>query len=214
MLAKNSTDLESVLARFIPEAAVPLACDWLRRYPHHIEITGPRKTKQGDFSVRPDRKKHQITVNGNLNPYAFLITLMHELAHLITFMEHGMHVKPHGDEWKNNFKKTLGPFLQLPIFPQDVHHAVHHYLSNPDAATCSNVPLSVVLAKYDRHSNPNVVLLETLHDGWNFYYGKEKREFMRIKKNRTRILCREISTGNEYLFSPVTKVLKSEHHRH
>ena len=78
------------------------------------------------------------------------------------------------EEWKNNFRKTLGPFLNLPIFPDDVHHAVHHYLSNPDAATCSNVPLSVVLAKYDRHSHPGIVLLETIHDGWNFIYGKEK----------------------------------------
>jgi hypothetical protein len=212
VLAKKSTDLESVLVRFIPEQAVPLACELLRKYPHHIEITGPRSTKQGDFSVRPDRKKHQITVNGNLNKYAFLITLM--LAHLVTYLENGMHVKPHGEEWKNNFRRTLGPFLPLQIFPEDVHHAVHQYLTNPDAATCSNVPLSVVLAKYDRHSNPDIVLLETLHDGWNFYYGKEKREFMRIKKNRTRILCKEISTGHEYLFSPVTKVLRSSHHRH
>jgi len=210
MPSRASTDLESALSRFIPANAVPLACSLLRQHPHHINITPPRSTKHGDFSVRPDREKHQITVNGNLNPYAFLITLMHELAHLITYNQFKNNVKPHGEEWKTNFKKTLGPFLQIGVFPSDVQHAVHHYLSNPDAATCSNVPLSLVLARYDRHQNPNVTLLEALTDGTHFYYGKDKKEFVRLHKNRKRILCKEIATRLDYLFSPVTKVIRKE----
>ena len=207
-MSRPSTDLEAALSRFIPLAAVPLACQMLREHPHHINITPPRSTKHGDFSVRHDREKHQITVNGNLNPYAFLITLMHELAHLITYNQFKNRVKPHGEEWKNNFKKTLGPFLKLGIFPPDVHQAIQHYLSNPDAATCSNIPLSLVLARYDKHRNPNIILLENLPDGQHFFYGKEKREFVRIRKNRTRILCKEISSATDYLFSPVSKILK------
>jgi SprT protein len=209
-MSRASTDLESVLSRFIPPASVPLACQLLREHPHHINITPPRTTKHGDFTVRPDREKHHITVNGNLNPYAFLITLMHELAHLITYNEFKNRVKPHGTEWKNNFKKTLGPFLQLGVFPQDIQQALHHYLSNPDAATCSNIPLSVVLARYDRNQNPNVILLESLPDGHHFYFGKDKKEFVRMHKNRKRILCKEISTRLDYLFSPVSKVLRKE----
>jgi SprT protein len=207
-MSRASTDLESALSRFIPKDAVPLACELLRKHPHHINITPPRSTKHGDFTVRPDREKHQITVNGNLNPYAFLITLMHELAHLITYNEFKNRVKPHGDEWKNNFKKTLGPFVQLGVFPWDVQQALHHYLTNPDAATCSNIPLSVVLARYDKHSHPDILLLAALMDGDHFYYGKEKREYVRLHKNRTRILCRDVQTQFDYLFSPVTKVLR------
>ena len=207
-MSRPSTDLEAALSRFIPLAAIPLACQMLREHPHHINITPPRSTKHGDFSVRHDREKHQITVNGNLNPYAFLITLMHELAHLITYNQYKNRVKPHGEEWKNNFKKTLGPFLHLGIFPSDVQTALQHYLNNPDAATCSNIPLSLVLARYDKHRNPNIILLENLLDGQHFYYGKEKREFVRIHKNRTRILCREVHTATDYLFSPITKVLR------
>lgn len=204
---KPTAQLENVLVRFIPKSAVPLACEWLRKYPHHITITPPRATKLGDFTVKPNREKHEITVNGDLNPYAFLITLMHELAHLITYIEYKNKVKPHGIEWKNNFKKTLGPFLSLNIFPRDVQIAITHYLQNPDASTCSDVQLSAVLALYDKNPSGEV-LIQHLHDGDKFYYGKDRRIFIRIKKNRTRILCKEENTGMDYLFSAVTKVIK------
>lgn len=194
--------------RFIPKAAVNLACDMLRQHPHHITITPPRTTKLGDFTVKPNREKHEITVNGDLNKYAFLITLMHELAHLITYNQYKNRVKPHGQEWKENFKKTLGPFLALDIFPTDVQLAIKYYLQNPDASTCSDVRLSSVLALYDKNPSGEI-LLQQLHDGEHFFYGKERREFVRLRKNRTRILCKEVATGHDYLFSAVSKIIKS-----
>ena len=39
---------------------------------------------------------HRISVNGNLNKYSFLITLIHELAHLLTFTQYKNRVDPHG----------------------------------------------------------------------------------------------------------------------
>jgi hypothetical protein len=206
-MQQRSTDLESVLQQFVPISSLPLVCKMLREHPHHIEITGPRQSKHGDFSVKPG-EPYKITVNGNLNPYAFLITLMHELAHLITHLEHGMWVKPHGKEWKDNFRKTLGPFIAMGVFPGEITPALHDYMVDPDAATGSNLALSLALAKFDRHRNPNVILINALHDYEWFLYGKEKKEYQRIQKRRTRILCREKNSGKEYLFSPLTKVLK------
>jgi SprT protein len=205
---KNSTDLESALSRFLPEGSVELACAMLREHPHHLIITPPRSTKLGDFTPDPTNQRHELTVNGNLNRFAFLITLMHELAHLTTWQEYRNKVKPHGAEWKNNFRKTLGPFIGNAIFPQDIEEAVRKYLANPAASTCSDLGLSRVLARYDRVSHPSIKLLDELPHGSHFLYGKEKRKFVKGARQRTRYLCREVGTNQDYLFNPLVKVLE------
>lgn len=204
---KNSPNLEAALKPFLPENSVELACEKLREFPHHLVITKPRSTKLGDFTADPRGQRHTLTVNGNLNPYAFLITLMHELAHLVTWLKHKDRVKPHGQEWKSEFKQTLGPFLRRNVFPEDIAKAVQGYLANPSAATCTDMVLSKTLARYDRNNHPDVKLLDDvpLHD--KFVYGKDKRTFIKGDRLRTRYRCFEEGTNYEYWFSPLTKIL-------
>ncbi|MCC6601174.1 MAG: SprT-like domain-containing protein [Crocinitomicaceae bacterium] len=202
----HSTDLENALRRFVPTGSLVRVCEILRRYPHHLVITMPRATKLGDFTADNRGQRHQLTVNGNLNQYAFLITLMHEMAHLITYINHKDNVKPHGEEWKENFKKTLGPFLSDGIFPADIENAVRKYLSNPGAATCSDIHLAKTLARYDRTSHPNIKLLDDIPAKSRFVYGKEKRVFIKGDRIRTRYRCVEENTRHEYLFSPLVKI--------
>ncbi len=205
---KKSTDLEGALSSFLPEGSVELACDMLREHPHHLIITPPRSTKLGDFTADPRGGRHTLTVNGNLNSYAFLITLMHELAHLITYNKHRDDVKPHGQEWKSDFKQTLGPFLRRGMFPEDVAKALRDYLANPGASTCSDIKLSKVLARYDRNSNPDVKLLDDIPLHARFVYGKDRRVFVKHEKLRTRFRCVEEKTRHEYLFSPLVKIMQ------
>ncbi len=184
-----------------------LACELLRKYPHHLEITPARSSKYGDFSIDHPTGRPRISVNGNLNPYSFLITLMHELAHLITYLEHRDNVKPHGIEWKNSFKTTLGPFLNRGVFPDDIEKAVRRYLSNPAASTCTDTHLSSVLARYDKNSNPNVCLLSEIPVHSRFLYGRDRRVFVKGERLRKRYQCRCERTKALYLFSPLTKIL-------
>jgi hypothetical protein len=203
---KNSTNLESALKSFLPAEGLAMACSMLREYPHHLVITPPRSTKHGDFTGNLHGGRHTITINGNLNKYAFLITLMHELAHLITFVRYQDDVKPHGHEWKSEFKKTLGPFLKANVFPDDIATAVRAYLNNPAAATCSDIPLSKVLARYDKNSHPDVKLLDELPHSARFVYGRDRKVFIKGDRLRTRYRCFEEKTRYEYLFSPLVKI--------
>lgn len=207
MSFKNSSNLEGALEPFLPKNSIELVCEKLREYPHHLVITPPRSTKLGDFTADPKGKKHILTVNGNLNQYAFLITLMHELAHLITWVKYKDKVKPHGQEWKSEFKQTLGPFLRREVFPDDIALAVKKYLINPSAATCTDIQLSVTLAKYDKKSHPNVKLLIEVPLNGRFIYGRNKRIFIKGEKIRSRYRCLEEKTKYEYLFNPLTKIL-------
>jgi SprT protein len=204
---RKSTDLEGALSRFLPQGALELTCEMLRRNPHHLEITPARSTKYGDFSIDHPSGKPRISVNGNLNPYAFLITLMHELAHLLTWQEAGDKVKPHGAEWKQHFRTTLGPFLNLGIFPDDIARAISLYLANPAASTCSDEHLSSVLVRYDRTTHPNVRLLKDIPQHSRFMYGRDRRVFIKGERLRKRYQCRCEATRDIYLFSPITKIL-------
>lgn len=206
-MAAKSHDLENALLPFLPGGSVHTVGAMLREYPHDLVITKGRATKNGDFRYAPG-ERYKITVNHNLNRYAFLITLMHELAHLICHVRYGNKVKPHGEEWKKCFQETLAPFIHSNIFPLDLEQAIKAYMSNPAAATCSDVHLSRVLAQYDRKKHENIVMVEDLQPGVRFLYGKTRREFEYLEKRRQRISCKETATGAIYLFPALTKVWK------
>src|SRR6185312_16623812 len=98
-------------------------------YPFLFKITEKRESKYGDYFFSPP-STHIITLNNDLNKYAFLITYLHEVAHMLTGLEYGHRVKPHGEEWKSVFIKVLWPMMREEVFPQDVLTALSKYLKN------------------------------------------------------------------------------------
>ena len=74
-------------------------------------LSKPRKTKLGDYRAIPNESLFIVTVNNNLNPVQFLITVLHELAHHFTWMKHKSIAKPHGKEWKQEYQRVFIPVL-------------------------------------------------------------------------------------------------------
>ena len=202
---KNSTDLEKALERFIPANSIDLACALLRKYPHHLVITPPRSTKHGHFKPAPKGQRHEITVNGNLNPYAFLITMVHEVAHLVAHLEYGQRIQPHGQEWKDSFKLVMRPFFNKGIFPEDIEMPLKRYMMDPGATTHSDFHLFKALTKYDR-MGPYTRILDDLPTGTIFIYGRDKKVFKKGEQLRKRYQCTELATKYVYLFDPLAKV--------
>jgi hypothetical protein len=151
-----------------------------------------------------DALNHHISVNNDLNKYAFLITFVHEVAHLSCWEKHRDKVKPHGDEWKTEFKILMRPFMNETIFPADVLVALKKYLQDPAASSCSDLGLLRALKKYDQKEG--LVFLEQLPHGSIFSYNKNEELFRKGNKVRTRILCRTVQSNREYLFNPLTEV--------
>ncbi len=162
-----------------------------------LKIVNPRKTKLGDF--RPARTGKQlsiITINNDLNPYAFLITLVHEIAHHHVWLSHKQRVAPHGKEWKSTFKYLLLPFLHPTILPDDVITALSKYLINPKASSCSDINLFRVLSAYDNRRD-ETLYLENLAEN-SLFSIDHKRIFRKGKKLRTRYKCLEIHSQKQY----------------
>ncbi|MGE5109183.1 MAG: SprT-like domain-containing protein [Sphingobacteriales bacterium] len=194
------------LQQFLPQGAFEPVTQYLVQYKVHLTITRERETLLGDYRQAVDGKNHRISVNGNLNPYAFLITLLHELAHLLTFDNYGHRVAAHGKEWKNEYSKILAQFLLHKLFPGDIERALLKSLQNPAATTCGEEHLTRVLRKYDEKKNKNgLLMVEELGDGILFRT-KDGRIFRRIEKLRKRYKCIEVKSGTVYLFNALYEV--------
>lgn len=191
------------LRRFVPEPAVLKVLEYLRHYNVHLTITQERKTVLGDYRHATQYKAHRISVNGNLNKYAFLITLVHELAHLVTFIQYAHRVQAHGKEWKTLYAVLLSEFLREGIFPADIQQAIRESMHDLPASSCADEGLMRVLKRYDR--NNGLVMVEELTEGQLFDIG-EGRIFKKGKKLRKRYQCLEVKTGKMYLFSPIYEV--------
>ncbi len=193
------------LQKHMPEAAAPIIAQWIVDSKCHFRISKARVTKFGDYQAPFRGQPHKISVNNNLNPYAFLITTIHEFAHLRTWQQHKNKVKPHGSEWKANFKFLMAPFLQLHVFPEKILLAVVSYLDNPAASSCTDLHLYRTLKEFDLPQTETTITVEMLEQD-DFFSMKNGRTFQRKEKIRKRYKCIEIPSNKIYLFHPIAEI--------
>ncbi len=193
------------LFQLIPRKSKKKVIKLLESEPVIIRVTKKRISKHGDF-----RKKANgdffITINESTNPYRFLITLLHEIAHYIVFKKYSSISKPHGPEWKLAYRKILLPFLNKQIFPDQICRCLANYMKNPKASTDRDLNLFMALRKYDKKENYSLIL--EIEKGQSFRI-KGGRKFIKLNKRRKLYECREVSYNRIYLFSPQAEVIPS-----
>ena len=191
----------NALKVFLPAPSFQKINHWMNELDVHIKITNPRKTKLGDFKVVKDSL--YISINNDLNPYSFLITLTHELAHAFVYVKHKRGVAPHGSQWQETFKSMMLNFLNPTIFPDDVFKALSVYLKQPKASTLTDMNLAAVLKKYD------FVKALTISDiaEKSIFSIPNGKIFKKGKQLRKRYRCIECTTNKIYLFHPFAEVI-------
>ncbi|HWR34055.1 MAG TPA: SprT-like domain-containing protein [Chitinophagaceae bacterium] len=196
------------LQQYLPPGTSSPVTAYLHQYKVHLTIARQRKSILGDYRHRTHNYNHRISVNGNLNPFAFLITLLHELAHLLTFEQHSNKVAAHGREWKIIYGQLLKQFLEHKIFPADIEKELQQSLKNPAASSCAEDDLLRVLRKYDIKQTSHRLVEELLLN--SLFRTNDGRIFQKGEKLRKRFKCVEVKTGKVYLFSPVYEVVSLE----
>jgi hypothetical protein len=146
---------------------------------------------------------HQITVNATPNRYRFLITLVHEIAHLVAFETYGRRILPHGKEWKHTFQHLMLPFLRPEIFPSTLLPLLAHHFRNPKASSSTDAGLAIALKEFDPPSDHS--LLMELPPGTLFRI-KNGRTFKMGHRKVKRYQCVEVASGRVYLFQPNAEV--------
>jgi SprT protein len=188
----------------MPAEAAPVIARWIDYFQCEFKISRNRATKLGDYRHPFKDSGHKISVNNNLNSYAFLVTTVHEFAHLLTWNEHKNKAKAHGLEWKRNFKRMMSPFLEQQLFPRDIQEAISAYLINPAASSCTDLKLSRALRSYDA-AQTKFVRLEEVQNGLMFSI-KDGRKFKKGEQLRKRYRCTSLDNGHIYLFNPLAEV--------
>jgi SprT protein len=191
-----------ILEKYIPTAAVQPIFELIKINHVHLKIVNERVTRHGDYRKMPDGG-HQITINSNLNSYRFLITLVHEIAHLVAFKKYGRLIKPHGKEWKRSFQQLMLPFLRPEIFPHQLLPLLAIHFKNPKASSDTDAKLSLALKQFDAPNDKNYIFEIPPGGTFRLYNGKI---FKRGKKRVKRYECLEVATGRIYLFNPNAEV--------
>jgi hypothetical protein len=174
---------------------------WLEK-PFKFIITRKRSTKLGDYRYTTVDKSHTITVNEDLNIYSFLVTYLHEVAHLRTTVNHGLKVKPHGEEWKFEFKVLMDPLLKEEIFPEVILQPLHKYIQNAKASSCTDADLLKALRLFDADSKELYLSNLALGDTFKF----NKRMFKKLEIKRSRALCKDLENGKKYYISEMALI--------
>ena len=189
---------------FVPPKSVKLLQCWIDELGVEVIISKPRKTKLGDFKVKGGSMI--VSVNNNLNPYSFLITLTHELAHAFVYKDYVKSKSPHSEEWQLTFKSMLLSFLTPDYFPKDILSALSLYIIKPKASTLSDINLSSVLRTYDTCKK---TVISDINEGEEFSIGNG-RLFVKGPRLRIRFRCIEKRTKKIYLFHPLTDVIQTQ----
>jgi len=197
---------KNILFDYLPHPAVEPIVEWLHQNHVQLKISKTRNTKLGDFKAPLKGETPRISVNHNLNRYAFLITLVHEMAHVVVWRNQTgfRRIKPHGKEWQQQFSLLMHPFLTSDVFPDALLPAVQNYFKKPKASSVSDQNLMHALKAYDAPSDyPQLSELEAGN-----YFTFRNVSYELIQKQRTRYQCRNLSNGRMYLIHGLAEVEK------
>lgn len=202
----DKKSIENILNEHLPEKALNAVVDLIIEHKVYLKITNSRSTKLGDFRVPGTGQQPRLSINYNLNPYSFLITLLHEIAHYLVWKEYQLvyrRIKPHGIEWKTKFQELMLPFLIPEVFPNSLLNVLLKHMQNPKASSSSDIQLVKELKKYDLNNKQQTVLAD-LEIGDLFIF--RQAQFKIVKKNRTRYLCEEQQSKRRYLIHSLAEI--------
>ncbi len=184
-----------ILQSHVPLPALDYCVKLWSASPFELKVTRSRQTKVGDFTSRRTRSHPRITLNNDLNTYLFLVTYIHEVAHLHVYLKFGSREDPHGEKWKTTFTDLMLPLLWESIFPPEILHDLRRHMINPKASSFADSTLTEAFRKFDR--NPHQITLSQVPEGSIFKL--QGRYFKKGRLRRTRVLCKELQSNREYL---------------
>ena len=192
----NANKVLEILRTHLPPASVEYCFTLWKSSPFELKISKSRQTKVGDFTSKRSKSHPRITLNNDLNPYLFLTTYIHEVAHLHVYLRFGNRVDPHGEEWKQAFTDLLIPLLWEHIYPEEILHELRRHMINPKASSFADTKLTEAFRVFDKNKS-HAAVLSQLPEGSIFLL--QGKYFKKGKLRRTRILCKELKSKRDYL---------------
>jgi hypothetical protein len=189
----------SLIEPYILKRSYSLVKPIIKDFKGIIKLSKPRKSKLGDFRAQKNGET-SISINNDLKPDAFLVTLLHEIAHYYVYHLDTKIAKAHGEEWKNRFRNLISPFLDKDIFRTNVQLALKNQIASPKASCGASVELMKAF-------NPDLETrntIEKLPFGCHFQL-KNGKKFKLGVKRKTRYECSELNSGIIFTIHPLVE---------
>lgn len=196
----------NALKAHIPASSIAYVAQLMRNVEVDFHLSKPRSTKLGHYRAPYKGQPQSVSINSDLSPERFLLTLIHELAHLFTYQEYGRKVKPHGGEWKRCFQQLMTPLLSPVVFSEEILPHLIRHLNNPKATSCVDRELHKRFEAMEGKSN---VCLDELPEGAEFKL-EGGRTFVKGKKRRTRYMCYELPGRRAYLIHESASIARQK----
>jgi SprT protein len=216
----NPQKSREILSRHLPVESVSHISQMVERYRIRLRITRGRATKLGDFKPEVNGGGHQITVNGDLNIYAFLLVFTHELAHLLVHERHQNQLQttkvfrqtaPHGKEWKKQYGELIRLFVGQGYFHPLLDESLLQYSHHVRASGVASDDVVRELRLFDNGQAQDGLLLLEEVPGNAYFYSRTGRLFRKGERVRKRFRCCCMDNQRAYLFHPMARVrLKPE----
>ena len=201
----QEAEFVNIISRYAPMDSIGSLWHFFNNNAVNLRISKDRTTKYGDF--RHSVRKNDIpviSINGGLNQYSFLITLLHEIAHYKVYKQYNRLTQPHGIEWKRAFQQSIAPYINSGIFPQPLEGVLRQHMQNPRASTHGDQNLLRTLNIYDKTITNSLLNLEELRFGEKFAF--KGKVFIKGEKRRTRFMCTDVNTDKKYTINALAKV--------
>ncbi len=158
-----------------------------------LVISRSRRSKYGDYRPpRPSQPYHKITINHDLEPNPFFVTLLHEYAHYMVYLSTKNEENPHGKTWKKTFRMLLKQAMDNKVFPEHLERAIiqcYFKRENIASGICKDLKTTV-------GQKPNRALVSDLTE--NSVFLLQNKAFQKGKKLRTRYECLELGSRKKY----------------
>lgn len=195
--------MKALFENHLPIHSINYCIKVSKPFDFELNVSFDRKSKFGHYKYWPTTKLHSISINKGLSKPLFLITFIHELAHLQVMVKYGREEKPHGLRWKRTFTTLMLPLLNPTIFEDKLLSRLAKHLKNPKASLSADPALwSILFPK----ASTNSLSVEDIEIGNSFVF--KDRVFKKVKTRRTRALCYESKSGNNYLIPLLAKIEK------
>ncbi len=193
------------LLKYLPnDKALDFIKKWTATYSLQLQVRRSRKGKLGDYRSLSGKYSHRITINYDLVPELFFLTLTHEIAHMKVYDKFSFkEVKPHGKEWKKHYGNMIMESIE--VYSKELQPLLTQFAKNPKAGYYSETSL---VQYFSKKVNPSVLLLQQLEEGNTFSI--ENTVYQLIEKKRTRYLCIHLQTQKKYLINHATGVQRIE----
>lgn len=193
------------LAPFLPAGSLEVIGEWLRVDNLSIKLTSGRGQRLGAYK-REASGMQTILLNRNQDPYSFLITLVHEIAHMQARKLYGRHVQPHGLEWKQTYSRLIIKAAAIPSLPADICAMMAEIARSPESRHYGKISVSKVLLKYSTKAEPGELLCD-IPPGTRFRM-PDGKVYIKGEKIRTRYRCKLDGASSVWLISGAVPVLR------